>query len=162
MKAQALEYALRGWAVMACQARSKEPNFSLMKRAYLSATTDTEQIEAMFELLPDTNIGIAVSTSGLIVIDIDYRNGGSPLPVFEPTYTVSTGDGLHLYYRTNPANSFYGKYADGIDIKHKGYVVAAPSIHPNGKTYTVIDGRDPIELPAAIYQRIIKTELVAA
>lgn len=162
MQKEALEYAQRGWAVMACQAKSKEPNFSLMKRAYLSATTDIEQIEAMFELSPNGNIGIALSTSGLIVIDIDYRNGGSPLPVFEPTYTVSTGDGLHLYYRTNPANSFYGKYAEGIDIKHKGYVVAAPSIHPNGKTYTVIDGRDPIELPEAIYQRIIKNESVAA
>ena len=118
MKKKAIEYALRGWAVMACQARSKEPNFSLMKRAYLSATTDTEQIEAMFDIAPDSNIGIAVSTSGLIVIDIDYRNGGSRLPAFEDTYTVSTGDGLHLYYRTNPANSFYGKYLEGIDIKH--------------------------------------------
>ena len=162
MKTQAIKYAQRGWAVMACQPKSKEPDFNLMKRAYLSATTDVEQIEAMFDISPNGNIGIALSTSGLIVIDIDYRNGGVRLPEFENTYTVSTGDGLHLYYRTNPANSFYGKYAEGIDIKHKGYVVAAPSIHPNGKTYTVIDDRDPIELPAAIYQRIIKTELVAA
>ena len=162
MKKEAIKYAQRGWAVMACQACSKEPNFNIMKRAYLSATTDTEQIEAIFDIAPNSNIGIAVSTSGLIVIDIDYRNGGSRLPAFKATYTVSTGDGLHLYYRTNPGNSFYGKYADGIDIKHKGYVVAAPSIHPNGKTYTVIDDRDPIELPASIYQRIIKTELVAA
>ena len=162
MKKEAIDYAQRGWAVMACQAHSKEPNFSLMKRAYLSATTDIEQIEAMFDIEPNINIGIALSTSGLIVIDIDYRNGGNLMPEFEATYTISTGDGLHLYYRTNPANSFYGKYAEGIDIKHKGYVVAAPSIHPNGKTYTVIDSRDPIELPTAIYQRIIKNELVAA
>lgn len=162
MLKEAVEYGKLGWAIMVCQPCSKEPNFNLTKRGYLSATTDIAQIQGWFELVPDSNIGIALSPSGLIVIDIDYRNGGVRLPEFVATYTVATGDGLHLYYRTNPANSFYGKYAEGIDVKHRGYVVAAPSIHPNGKTYTVIDDRDPIELPAAMYQHIIKTELVAA
>jgi hypothetical protein len=38
----------------------------------------------------------------------------------------------------------------GIDIKHKGYVVLPPSIHPNGTVYEVINNVDPVELPAEL------------
>ena len=40
---------------------------------------------------------------------------------------------------------------DGIDIKYNGYVVASPSIHPNGKEY-VWNKREPIVLPKGIIQ----------
>jgi hypothetical protein len=35
----------------------------------------------------------------------------------------------------------------GIDIKHKGYVVLPPSIHPNGTQYQVINDVTPVDLP---------------
>jgi hypothetical protein len=73
-----------------------------------------------------------------VVFDIDYRNGGELLEQFEPTYTVQTGDGLHLYLQ--PANLMF-IVAISHDIKYKGYVAAAPSIHPSGARYTVIDDR---------------------
>jgi hypothetical protein len=148
----ALEYADRGWAVMPLLPNKKDPHFDLCRRAYLSATTDHKLINFWFDYDSNINIGIACSTSGLVVFDIDYRNGGELLKEFEPTYTVKTGDGLHLYYATSPAAVYRGKLADGIDIKYKGYVAAAPSIHPSGARYTVIDGRTPVAVPQEIWE----------
>jgi hypothetical protein len=148
----ALEYAARGWAVMPLLPGKKDPHFDLCQRAYLSATTDEKLINFWFDYDANINIGIACSTSGLVVFDIDYRNGGELLEQFEPTYTVQTGDGLHLYYATSQSNVYRGKLADGIDIKYKGYVAAAPSIHPSGARYTVIDDRAPIAVPKEIWE----------
>ena len=146
----ALEYADRGWAVMPLLPNKKDPHFDLCQRAYLSATTDQKLINFWFNYDNNINIGIAGYQSGLVVFDIDYRNGGELLPEFEPTYTVQTGDGLHFYYKANKADVFKGKLFEGIDIKWKGYVAAAPSIHPSGATYTVIDDREPVVVPKII------------
>ena len=148
----ALGYADRGWAVMPLLPNKKDPHFDLCRRAYLSATTDHKLINFWFDYDSSINIGIACSTSGLVVFDVDYRNGGELLKEFEPTYTVKTGDGLHLYYATSPAAVYRGKLADGIDIKYKGYVAAAPSIHPSGARYTVIDDRNPVAVPQEIWE----------
>ena len=146
----ALEYADKGWAVLPLLPNKKDPHFDLCQRAYLSATTDQELINFWFDYDEKINIGIACYQSGLVVFDIDYRNGGELLPEFEPTYTVQTGDGLHLYYTADKSDVFKGKLTDGIDIKWKGYVATAPSIHPSGATYKVIDDRDPVAMPKVI------------
>jgi hypothetical protein len=146
----ALDYADRGWSVMPLLPRKKDPHFDLAQRAYLSASTDKQLINFWFDYDQDINLGIACYQSGLVVFDIDYRNGGELLPEFEPTFTVQTGDGLHLYYTAAKSDVFKGKLVDGIDIKWKGYVSTAPSIHPSGATYTVIDGREPDGLPSTL------------
>ena len=104
----ALEYADKGWAVLPLLPNKKDPHFDLCQRAYLSATTDQELINFWFDYDEKINIGIACYQSGLVVFDIDYRNGGELLPEFEPTYTVQTGDGLHLYYTANKSDVFKG------------------------------------------------------
>ena len=152
----ALEYAERGWAVLPLLPRKKDPHFDLAQRAYLSATTDQKLINFWFDYDEKINIGIACYQSGLVVFDIDYRNGGELLPEFEPTYTVQTGDGLHLYYTADKSDVFKGKLFDGIDIKWKGYVAAAPSIHPSGATYKVIDDRNPVVVPESIREQAWK------
>lgn len=149
----ALEYAERGWAVLPLLPRKKDPHFDLAQRAYLSATTDQKLINFWFDYDEKINIGIACYQSGLVVFDIDYRNGGELLPEFEPTYTVQTGDGFHLYYKADKSDIYKGKLMDGIDIKFKGYVAAAPSIHPSGARYTVIDDRNPVVVPKAIREQ---------
>lgn len=146
----ALDYAAKGWSVLPLLPKKKDPHFDLIKQAYLSATTDSKLINFWFDFDARINIGIACRTSNLVVFDIDYRNGGELLPEFTPTYTVQTGDGLHLYYTADKTVDYCGKLVDGIDIKFKGYVAAAPSIHPSGATYTVIDDRDPVSLPKTI------------
>ncbi len=149
----ALTYARRGWAVMPVAPNTKEPHHHLIRRAYLSATTDEYEIARWFYIDPNANLGISCIASNLVVIDIDYRNGGVRPDYLPDTYTVQTGDGIHLYYKAHPSQSFPGTLGQGIDIKHRGYVVTAPSIHPNGKRYTVIDDRDPVAVPTRLVKR---------
>ena len=152
----AARYLLNGWSVMPLKARSKEPHFDLIKKAYLSATTDWELIKFWFQCDPKANIGIACKPSGLIVIDVDFRNGGQLIEEFEPTYTVQTGDGFHFYYNLDKDYDFrIGRVAEGIDIKWKGYVAAAPSIHPSGAIYKVVNDMQPIDLPERLSSMII-------
>ncbi len=143
-KEAALEYAQKGWAVMPLKSKKKDPHFDLIKNAYLGATTDEALIEFWFKVDPTANIGIACITSNLVVFDVDFRNGGEILEEFGETYTVQTGDGFHYYYQADPLLSFRGSLQPGVDIKHKGYVAAAPSIHPNGKIYTVVNNIEPV------------------
>lgn len=135
MKSAAHSYIDQGWAVLPLKANSKDPNFNLIDKAYLSATKDHNLVDFWFNMDPNANLGIACRQSGLVVIDIDYRNGGELLNEMNQTYTVKTGGGLHLYYQAEQDMAFRGKIEEGIDIKFKGYVAAPPSIHPNGKKY---------------------------
>lgn len=160
-KAQALGYAKNGWHVLPLLPNSKVPHFDLVDRGYLSATTDTDLINFWFERDKELNIGIACSTSELVVIDIDYRNGGKRTLDMTETYEVKTGNGLHLYYRAPKDASFKGTLGKGIDIKHKGYVVAAPSLHPNGKAYKVTSDIAPANIPATLLEQIARYAVTA-
>ena len=152
----AIDYAKNGWSVLPVLPKKKDPHFDLVKNAYLSATTDIELINFWFDFDEKINIGIACKQSGLIVFDIDYRNGGELSDIFQPTYTVKTGDGIHLYYKAPKGVEFKGGLEQGIDIKFKGYVVAAPSLHPNGSRYEVIDSRNPIEISDDLLEEVSK------
>ena len=148
---QAAKYLLNGWSIMPLKRKSKEPHFDLIKSAYLSATTDWELVKFWFQCDPNANIGIACRPSNLLVIDVDFRSGGKVIEEFEPTYTVKTSDGYHFYYNLNKDYDLrIGKIMDGVDIKWKGYVAAAPSIHPSGARYTVINDMQPIDLPSQL------------
>jgi hypothetical protein len=152
----ALDYAARGWAVMPLKAKKKDPHFDLIKNAYLGATTDQTLINFWFDIDPKANIGIACVTSGLVVLDVDFRNGGQYFDEMRETYTVKTGDGFHYYYKIDQGLSLKGTIGDGIDVKYKGYVAAAPSIHPNGLIYEVVSDIEPISLPEAILEMVQK------
>ena len=133
----ALEYAEQGIAVLPLEPRGKRPIGYLAKRGYLSATKDSEEIERFWRKVPDANIGIGCAPSGIVVFDIDRRNGGERPDCLFPTFTVETGDGEHLYYCA-PQDWTPAQLEDeGIDVKWKGYVVAPPSIHPTGRVYSV-------------------------
>ena len=122
---------------------------------FYAATTDPERIGAMHRLVPAGMLAIRTGrTSGLVVVDIDPRNGGAVLPdLMPPTRCVRTGSGgWHLYYR-HPGGRFAANLDhhghQGIDIKADGgYVVAPPSIHPDTRQpYRWIGDRPVIEMP---------------
>lgn len=149
------EYIERGWHVLVVQPKSKDPYFKFAPRAYLSATNNHHDIDEWFAYKPNLNIGIAAIQSGLVIVDVDYRNVGERaeaiLDQLPNTYTIETADGLHLYYVDPGTIRFPGKLADGLDVKHKGYVVAAPSVHPTGAIYReVVNCGDPVPFPTHI------------
>ncbi len=144
----AADYAASGFAVLPLKPRSKAPATSHGKK---DATSNLEQVAAWFP--PDTNRNVGILTgerSRLLVLDIDPRNGGeSSFDRFERTYgplpatkrAITGGGGFHLFFRLPEGATGLGDRPgvagyDGLDIKCDGYVVAAPSVHPDtGKAY---------------------------
>ena len=133
----ALAYAKRGWPVLPCRPRDKRP---VTKHGFKDATTDRGAIVQAWATNSEANVGIATGVvSGLVVLDIDPRNGGDknlaelervhgPLP---ETVSVATGGGgRHLYFATSAASVPSGDLADGVEVKGDGrYVIAPPSTH---------------------------------
>lgn len=135
IKGAAAQAVLNGWKVLPVKKRNKLPHFDLIKRGHLDATDDWSLIEFWFSIDPQMNYGINCQASGLLVLDIDFRNGGKIPDWALETKTIETGDGLHLYYNVNQELRFFGQVESGIDVKYKGFVVGERSIHGNGKTY---------------------------
>lgn len=152
----ALAYQARGWHVLPLKSKSKDPNHDLIKHAHLSATAEKRLAMSWFLDKPNANIGIAAMASGLVILDIDKRNGGEFTKLFNPTYTVKTPDGWHLYYKHDPLIEGYKSRLTGVDIKFKGYVAAAPSIHPSGKKYQVIVDVEPQNMSADLLEEVAK------
>lgn len=158
-----------------CGKKHSKPN-EIGKHPVISAwnteaTTDVEQIDKWWDENPDYNIGVFAKPSGFFVIDIDPRNGGddSFLKLEEraagnlpPTVEAITGEyfvkgravrGRHLIYKCHPNEKFIGNFnkegLPGIDIKHNGYILAAPSRHFSGVTYEWKPGHAPWEMGVA-------------
>lgn len=107
------------------------------------------------------NVGLITGQdSGVVVIDVDPRNGGDrslhdleqALGKLPDTLTCQTGGGgLHLYFKWYP-EAKAGTPAEGIDFKAKGgCVVLPPSVHPDtGALYQWEDiDAEIAELPEA-------------
>jgi hypothetical protein len=101
-----------------------------------------------------TNYGIHTGASGLLIIDIDPRNGGDPEKFFShwpKTYTVRTpSGGFHLYYRWQDSSSMTGKRTPepGVDyLAGMSYAVGPGSV-VGGIAYTVHDDTDFAEAPS--------------
>lgn len=149
------EYADNGWRVLPlygiaegrcqcgrpdCHSPGKHP---LTPRGVNDATTDHDQISAWWMDYPDANVGVATGrASGLVVVDVDPRNGGMAsldsltLPT---TRAVQTGSGGFHFYLAAPQGGRGQVLAPGVDLKADGgYVVAPPSRHRDGQ-YVWID-----------------------
>ncbi|EXG84088.1 bifunctional DNA primase/polymerase family protein [Clostridium sp. ASBs410] len=156
MKDHALHYARLGLAVFPIRPRSKQP---LTAHGFKDASKDQQHIDQWWSRWPDANIGIATGSvsGGLVVIDLDIDDtkgidGRVTLREWEAqhgklpddTWVAITGrGGCHYFYHdTSIVRNRTGIYK-GIDVRGEGgYIVAPPSVHPNGNTY--IWEQDPI------------------
>ncbi len=153
----ALAYARMGLQVFPLEEREKGPDLNLAPHWSKQATADPAQVKQWWTAKPNDNV--AISCNGLMVIDFD-RHKGSPdglatLETWESehgklpdTAKVETGDnGEHWYYRANRSDlqNIRASQIIGIDVKVSGgYVVTAPSIHPNGEPYTWLEEPESI------------------
>lgn len=167
MEAGALRVAsLFGASVFPCRAKGKDPANS---NGFKGATTDLGGIRAYWQDNPEYNVGMA--TGSVVVIDLDDHSGGfdadgnprksgaESLAEWEEihgklpkTLSVKTGKplGRHLWY-ANPEGLDIRCTTNrelGIDVRgHGGYVIAPPSVHPNGSEYSFLE--DPDATPLA-------------
>lgn len=148
----ALYYASLGWRVFPLRTRAKIP---ATEHGCLDATTDREQIRAWWARWPSANVGIATGEgSGLLVIDLDGDAGERALAELVETHgalpavpEVTTGRGRHLYFAFDARVKNSAKRLPQIDTRSTGgYVVAPPSIHPDGRTYLWAPDRTPREV----------------
>lgn len=153
-------YAQNGWQVFPLKPRDKTPK---VKWADV-ATSEENMLVGIWEAEPTANVGIACGArSGLVVLDVDPDHDGyyslrdlqekyGDLP---ETPTIKTGGGGEHFYFKHPGfeiRNSAGKLGAGLDIRGDGgYVVAAPSIHPNGNRYewSIKPSQKPLaEMPA--------------
>jgi hypothetical protein len=172
--AYALAYAQIGWHVLPLEPRTKVPLGKLVPRGMLDASTDIETLRSWWARCPDAGIGIALSRSGLVAIDIDPRNGGTEtfdqlqaahgkLTSDVMAYTGGGGE-HHVFIVPQAAQiSLPGTLGPGVDLKANGYIVVEPSFHPSGKQYgweassSPLDGIVPSPLPD--WLRSLRVEL---
>ena len=164
----ALCYAARGWRVCPlyeplgegkcscgrpdCNSPGKHPR---TRHGLKDATTNPDCIHTWWKDWPNANIAIVTGRdSGLIVLDVDrpeILNGWQ-----SDTLTVTTGKGQHLYFSLNgvAARNSVSKLAPGLDLRGEGgYVVAPPSLHASGVTYTWRDfDKDTKPVPPQLLQ----------
>ena len=156
----AKKYANMGLAVFPLRVKGKEP---ITDNGFKDATTDLRIIEKWWHDNPNCNIGIATGqmSGGLVAIDmdIDKDKGKDGYHTFkkwcddnylilpDSWLSITGRGGYHLLYRSKfPVPSKIG-WLDDVDIRADGaYIVAPPSIHPNGTKYEWEDAPDECQL----------------
>lgn len=133
----AIALAMRGWKILPVTPKAKTPYFPIARSGYKVATDDIDLIKKWAKTEKALNFGVACAPSGLVVIDIDRRNGGYYGEFNDDTFRVRTTDGWHYYFKTSSEASYPGKLSMGVDVKFNGYVVAPGSIHPSGFAYAI-------------------------
>lgn len=164
-----LGYTSRGWAVFPVRYRSKEPD---CPNGFKDAVTDGGAAAEYFgSRLSNVGVATGAASGGLLVIDLDDHGGGEsgmdrlsewerehgPLP---DTAMAETGSGgTHLLYRYDPSERAVrcsvgrGEW-EGVDVRADGgYIVAPPSVHPNGRPYAWDAHPDDVE-PAEADERV--------
>ena len=148
--------------VVTCHSPGKHPR---TPHGLLDATTDLEQITRWWDQWPTANIGLATGKiNGLVVVDVDTggeKQGAKTLgglcaehgEDWLSTGQVRTGGGgTHLFFKypegIEKIPSGNGRFGKDIDCKADGgYVVAPPSLHASGNSYTRLNDREPQALP---------------
>lgn len=145
----ALEYASKyHWAVFPVSPNTKKP---LTPHGCKDAKKTPGAIKAWWKKWPDASVGVATgSASNLVVIDEDldeergidgirsvedWQRLHDKLP--ETVMAITGRGGYHLYYHYEGADiKNRAGLLDGVDVRGEGgYVIAPPSVHPNGTEY---------------------------
>lgn len=153
----------RGWSVVALRPGEKRPLVAWEALQHERPTA--AEVAGWFRHTPAANLGIVTGEiSNVVVLDIDPKHGGDAslerlearFGALPPTVEAETGGGgRHLYF-THPGGLVRNRVglAQGIDLRGDGgYIVAPPSVHPNGRRYAWLAGRSPDDHPLAALPR---------
>jgi hypothetical protein len=128
----ALRYADLGWYVIPVRP-DKKP---LDGYGLNSATKDPAVIRNIWGQNPQAGIAIACERSGLVVLDVDPRNGGRETlarleaergVIYSAIASVTQSGGEHRVFKAEPGAVYPGTLGPGLDVKHRGYVLVEPS-----------------------------------
>jgi hypothetical protein len=135
-----------------CTSPAKHP---VTANGFKDATTDPTKIRTF--LSGNNNYGV-VPKDGVFVLDVDgpdverlerLADDYGPLPA---TFTVSTRNGKHVYYRwpdavPRPTHKMLGLITRWGGGRGQGYVIGPGSVHSSGYVYTLSGAPDVAEFP---------------
>src|SRR5215204_4010298 len=146
-RGEAVEYRRRGWSPIPIKPGSKEPNLREL-RPYLTRKATQEELGAWSW----SGVGIVTGpVSDVLVLDVDGPEGEAELQKYGHSVTPmvrTASGGLHLYFKHPEQHVRTGiRVAPGLDVKATGgYVVAPPTLGPNGQPYEWIVSPEEAEL----------------
>lgn len=137
-----------------CEAAGKHPKASNWQHTQPYDDTQLAYLEDDAGIFGGNQLldhyGIVVNTSGLLVVDVDGRNGGfesaKKLKAIRDKcgFIVSTGSGSgeHWYFKNTADFELLTNHKDfkGIDFKSSGFVVGCGSLHKCGHRYSALSG----------------------
>lgn len=161
----ALDLAREGYHVFPVWPSDKIPMVADWPNA---ATVDEETIRNWWRDWPDANLAVTTGKrSGTWVLDVDGEDGEITLEGLERRYgelpltmVSHTGKGRHFYFRyVEGVRNTARKLGFGLDTRGEGgYVLAPPSVHPNGRTYQWTPGARPLaEAPQWLVDAVLAT-----
>lgn len=128
------KYRDRGFSVIPLKPKSKEPYIAWKEyQTRLPSYDELDKWRSIWE--NDGNIGIicGLISGNLIVLDLDnqkiFDNFSSEYPELTRTWIVKTSRGYHVWLKCKNTKS------RGLIRGEGTYVVAPPSIHPDGTEY---------------------------
>ena len=146
-----------------CHSPGKHPDTTA---GFKDGTCDPATVTRRWTQKPDANIGLWCK--GLIVVDVDPRNGGeasleelfstvADKHGFDTLTAITGGGGRHYIFLAPDDQSYDCKLAPGIDIKSSaGLIVLAPSRHLSGNRYAWEDESiPPATAPQWVLDRIL-------
>lgn len=164
------ESGLCGCGLVDCPTVGKHPIASNWQH---SPDWSDDQLEVM-QMSGQLSTGYGVLVAGLLVIDVDARNGGiksyekllAEMPaIANAGLIVETGSGngsKHLYFSLAEPLALMQSHPDykGIDFKSTGFCVGPGSLHASGKTYEAVVGtpHDITPAPAELLALLQKPE----
>ena len=139
-----------------CSSKGKHP---IGEHGASNPIIDAELATDQWRTTPTANIGIVAGASRRVIIDLDSPEAKAHFKLIADKDTLAaidtapiakTGKGWHVHFDTfvEYAPSVGSGDDHGIDIRGGvSYIVAPPSLHANGYTYTWIQGNEVTTAP---------------
>ena len=146
--------AAAGVPVFPCLVEGKRP---LIRRGFLDASNDPEQVAAWWSRTPNANIGIPTgAASGVVVVDVDVHGPHDGRAAYQRATDAGLVDGAgllvrtptggtHVYFPATPGKEQRSWQAADVGVDFRGdggYIITPPSrriIDGNVRLYEVAD-----------------------
>ena len=157
----AAEYIDMGFSIIPIVKGTKMPPKDFKWEPYQQRQPTIDEVELWFKQWPDCQIALVTGmVSGIGVIDADGPIGVQWMKKTLPTTPVyqKTAKGWHAFYKLTDSIGNRAKFQPELDVRGQGgYVLIAPSLHPNGSYYKLsfpINGQGWDDLPEFPYDLI--------
>jgi len=147
----------------------KHPQSDLAPHGHHDATLNEQTIRDWWATDPEAGIGVSLSASGLIALDIDPQNGGrESLAELEAEHgvlhsectAITQGGGEHRIFKADQSMNYPGTVGKGLDLKHHGYICVAPTLGPSGD-YRWASGKSPLSKTRAANPSVLPSFLAS-